>query len=218
MNKTDIQRIMLELGIPTSIKGFTLLTDAINLYTEADSMMDLYEKLARKSETTPSRVERNIRHAISAAYSCGNTELLRRMFKSSTGKQPNNAHFIPRIYLKLSQEKQSASEFETTPIVYICSPCRGNVAENLNLAQMYCVYALNNGCTPIAPHLMFRHLLSDDKPKERARALAIGMQLLGLCHEVWVFGNTITEGMHGEIDYATKHNIKIVYKRLLQSR
>lgn len=102
-----------------------------------------------------------------------------------------------------------------TNLIYICSPCRGNVAENLNLAQMYCIYAFSKGYTPIAPHLMFRGLLSDDNPKERERALTIGLQLLSFCSEMWVFGDTITEGMRGEIDYATKHNIKIVYKRTL---
>ena len=100
-------------------------------------------------------------------------------------------------------------------LVYICSPCRGNVTENLNNAQMYSLLALNDGHIPITPHLMYRDLLSDDKPKERERALTIGLQLLSFCSEMWVFGNTISEGMQGEIDYATKHNIKIVYKRTL---
>jgi len=100
-------------------------------------------------------------------------------------------------------------------LVYICSPCRGNVSENLNRTQMYSTLALSRGYTPIAPHLMYRDLLSDNKPKERERALAIGLQLLSLCREIWVFGDTISEGMQGEIDYATKHNIKIVYKHML---
>lgn len=106
-------------------------------------------------------------------------------------------------------------QLNQTDLVYICSPCRGNVSENLNLAQMYCTLALSRGCTPIAPHLMFRGLLNDNKPKEREQALAIGIQLLSFCSEMWVFGNTITEGMRGEITYATKHNIKIMYKRTL---
>ena len=62
---------------------------------------------------------------------------------------------------------------------------------------------------------MYRDLLNNDKPKERERALAIGLHLLSICSEMWVFGGTISKGMQGEINFATKHNIKIAYKNVI---
>lgn len=94
-------------------------------------------------------------------------------------------------------------------LVYICSPLRGDIGENLVRAQSYCIIALQGGCTPIAPHLMYRDILRDDILEERERALDICLQLVGVCEEIWVFGDKITEGMRREIKEAERLEIEI---------
>ena len=67
----------------------------------------LYPDIARKYQTTPSRVERAIRHAIEVAWNRGNTETLNNMFgyTINTGKgKPTNSEFIALISDKLRLE------------------------------------------------------------------------------------------------------------------
>jgi len=88
--------------------------------------------------------------------------------------------------------------------VFICSPYRGDVEHNVEMAKGYCRKAVKDGCIPIAPHLYFPHFLDDSNEIERCNGIEFGVELLKLCDEVWVFADNkaLTEGMKREVDAA----------------
>jgi len=94
--------------------------------------------------------------------------------------------------------------------IYICSPYRGDIEKNKRNARRYCLLALKQGHFPIAPHLIFTEFLDDDVPEEREMGLQLGLEMLDLCNEVWVFGRQISEGMQQEILYAKTKPYKLI--------
>ena len=92
--------------------------------------------------------------------------------------------------------------------VYICSPLGGDVADNLEQAKRYTKYALMCGTAPVVPHF-YALCLDDSSPAEREIGMAAGLSLLWFCDEIWVFGNTVTDGMKGEISFCKSLNIRI---------
>jgi len=101
-------------------------------------------------------------------------------------------------------------------LVYVCSPVRGNVEENLKKANRYCEYVAGCGHIPLAPHLAWQGFLQEEIPGNREKALEMGLGLLKYCSEVWCMGDEISQGMQGEIDAAEKQNKPIMY--VLQER
>ena len=95
------------------------------------------------------------------------------------------------------------------PLVYICSPYRGDVEENTERARKFCRFALDAGQIPLAPHLLFPQFMEESK--ERDLALFMDIILMGKCQEVWVLGEKITEGMSAEIEKATQRRQTIRY-------
>ena len=89
-------------------------------------------------------------------------------------------------------------------VVYICSPLRRSYESNIIKANLFSRYAYEKGCLPIAPHAIFPQFLDDENKFERKVGMAMGLQLLELCDEVWVFGPCISEGMKAEIELARK--------------
>ncbi len=96
-------------------------------------------------------------------------------------------------------------------LVYICSPLRGNIKENIKKATVYCAYAAQQGVIPLAPHTIFTQYLDDTIPAQREKGIAMGMELLKRCDELWVCGDTISQGMQKEIDFSIVNNICIKY-------
>ena len=97
-------------------------------------------------------------------------------------------------------------------LVYICSPCRGDVEKNIEKAQRYCREAVElwDDVIPIAPHVYFTQFLDDTKQEERAAGMDMGLSLLAMCDELWVYGiENPSEGMRNEIEYAKQHQIPI---------
>ena len=98
-----------EIGVPAHIKGYQYLREAIMLSVSNNEMLNcitkvLYPTIAKKYETTPSRVERAIRHAIEVAWSRGRMETLDSLFgyTINTGKgKPTNSEFIALIADKI---------------------------------------------------------------------------------------------------------------------
>lgn len=90
--------------------------------------------------------------------------------------------------------------------VYICAPLGGNIKENLEQVKRYTKYALICGTAPVVPHF-YALCLNDDIPKEREIGLAAGLSLLWFCDEMWIFGDTLTEGMRGKIRFCQNLNI-----------
>ena len=105
----DVTNIIHEIGVPAHIKGYQYLRDAIILSVEDMEMLNsitkiLYPTIAKKYQTTPSRVERAIRHAIEVAWSRGRMETLDALFGYTidTGKgKPTNSEFIALIADKI---------------------------------------------------------------------------------------------------------------------
>lgn len=95
--------------------------------------------------------------------------------------------------------------------VYICSPCRGDYINNIANAKKYCREAVMTGVLPIAPHIYFTQFLDDLVPEERETGLAVGLELLKLCDEVWVYGiENPSEGMSAEIRLAEQLGIPVI--------
>ena len=96
-------------GIPAHIKGYQYLRDSITLSVKDAEVINsvtkvLYPSIAKKYETTPSRVERAIRHAIEVAWSRGKMDTIDELFgyTVSTGKgKPTNSEFIALIVDKI---------------------------------------------------------------------------------------------------------------------
>ncbi len=94
-----------ELGIPAHIKGYHYLRDSIMMAVDDMDVLNavtkvLYPTVAKRYQTTPSRVERAIRHAIEVSWSRGKLDTLQELFAYtvSTGKgKPTNSEFIALI-------------------------------------------------------------------------------------------------------------------------
>lgn len=100
-----VTEIIHEVGVPAHIKGYQYLREAIIMSVNDMDMLNsitkiLYPNIAKKFETTPSRVERAIRHAIEVAWSRGKMDTIDEMFgyTISNGKgKPTNSEFIALI-------------------------------------------------------------------------------------------------------------------------
>ena len=101
----DVTDMIHEIGVPAHIKGYQYLREAIIMSVEDPGMNSsitkiLYPTIAKRFQTTPSRVERAIRHAIEVAWSRGRMETLEELFgyTVNTGKgKPTNSEFIALI-------------------------------------------------------------------------------------------------------------------------
>ena len=98
------------------------------------------------------------------------------------------------------------------PLVYVCSPYRGNIDENIINARKYSRFTFDKKNIPITPHLLYPQFINDNDLFERNIAIhKINYVLIGLCKEMWVFGDVITEGMEREILIAKKRKMRIRY-------
>lgn len=101
----DVTDMIHEIGVPAHIKGYQYLREAIMMSVEDPDMLGsitkvLYPTIAKRYQTTSSRVERAIRHAIEVAWNRGRMETLDNLFgyTISTGKgKPTNSEFIALI-------------------------------------------------------------------------------------------------------------------------
>lgn len=114
--EAQITNVIHDVGVPAHIKGYQYLREAITLAVNDIEVINsvtklLYPTLAKKYKTTPSRVERAIRHAIEVAWARGSMETNNEMFgntiSASKGK-PTNSEFIAMIADKLRLEMKSA--------------------------------------------------------------------------------------------------------------
>lgn len=111
-----VTNIIHEVGVPAHIKGYQYLREAIIMVVNDIDVINqitksLYPKIAYKFSTTPSRVERAIRHAIEVAWGRGDQKTVENIFgytiSASKGK-PTNSEFIAMIADKLRLELKSA--------------------------------------------------------------------------------------------------------------
>lgn len=112
--EAEITNIIHEIGVPAHIKGYLYLREAIAMVVENTGLLsavtkELYPSIAKKFDTTSSRVERAIRHAIEVAWSRGKVDTINNLFgytiNNHRGK-PTNSEFIAMIADKLRLEQQ----------------------------------------------------------------------------------------------------------------
>jgi len=114
--ETLVTNIIHEIGVPAHIKGYQYLREAIIIAVEDMDVINaitkvLYPQVAKTFQTTPSRVERAIRHAIEVAWDRGDLDTLQRFFGytvSNTKGKPTNSEFIALIADKLQLQLKSS--------------------------------------------------------------------------------------------------------------
>jgi len=114
--ETKVTGILHEIGVPAHIRGYHYMREAIIMAVEDIDVLnyitkELYPTIAKKSNTTPSRVERAIRHAIEVAWSRGKVDVIDQMFgytiNNHKGK-PTNSEFIALIADRLRLELKAS--------------------------------------------------------------------------------------------------------------
>lgn len=114
--ETMVTRIMHDVGVPAHIKGYQYLRDSIIMVIKDLDVINamtkrLYPSIADSHKTTPSRVERAIRHAIEVAWSRGQIEAIDDLFgfTVNAGKgKPTNSEFIAMVADKLRLEMRAS--------------------------------------------------------------------------------------------------------------
>lgn len=112
----EVTGLIHEIGIPAHIRGYHYLRAAILLVIDRVDLLgaitkELYPSIAEKFDTTPSRVERAIRHAIEVAWNRGNIDLINSMFGhtvSSERGKPTNSEFIAMVADRLRMELRAS--------------------------------------------------------------------------------------------------------------
>jgi hypothetical protein len=104
--------------------------------------------------------------------------------------------------LLIGQEKRR-------PVIYVCSPLRGDVERNIQKATRYSRYIYSQGGIPLAPHVIFTTFLDEAITEERAAGVEMGLELLAKCDELWCFGNKVSEGMAGEMAAAESLDLRV---------
>ena len=110
--QTNITSLLHSLGVPSHIKGYEYIREGIGLMYNNPKMLgaitkEMYPELAVKFNTTSSRVERAIRHAIEISWSRGDYDLMEEVFGHSVDydrAKPTNSEFIATLADKLRLE------------------------------------------------------------------------------------------------------------------
>ncbi|HEY4551769.1 MAG TPA: sporulation transcription factor Spo0A [Bacillaceae bacterium] len=114
--EASITSVIHEIGVPAHIKGYLYLREAISMvYNDIELLGSitkvLYPDIAKKFNTTASRVERAIRHAIEVAWSRGNIDSISSLFGytvSMSKAKPTNSEFIAMVADKLRLEHKAS--------------------------------------------------------------------------------------------------------------
>ena len=112
--KISLTKLLHELGMPSHIKGYEYIREGIILLYNDPSIIggitkELYPEIADKYNTSVSRVERAIRHAIEVSWNRGNLDLMEEVFGHSVDydkAKPTNSEFIVTLADKLKLEYQ----------------------------------------------------------------------------------------------------------------
>lgn len=110
--ETTITSIIKEIGVPPHIKGYVFLREGIQLVHDDAELLNsvtkvLYPEIAKKYNTTPSRVERAIRHAVEVAWKRGNFDFISETFGGTEhylNNKPSNSEFIAVVADKVRLE------------------------------------------------------------------------------------------------------------------
>ena len=99
-NGSGSRELLQSLGVPSKLKGFGYLHEAVQIFAEDPGLSitkELYFRVAKRCDTTPSCVERSIRNAIEAAFARGDAGAWRRHFPSLLSSRPSNGAFVAQL-------------------------------------------------------------------------------------------------------------------------
>ncbi len=111
--RSMISNVLLNMGVPTKLKGYTYLREAIQVFAEDPGQTitkELYSKVASRCNATVTQVERSIRTAIEAAWEHQDIQAWRRFFpegENGLGCRPTNGEFVSRLADYLAAEMRS---------------------------------------------------------------------------------------------------------------
>lgn len=134
----------------------------------------------------------------------------------------NNEHLAAQSAIRNPRERKppggvagtdACRDPDTDPKkIFVCSPYRplseteesrkAELESNVHRAKTACRILTTLGFMPLAPHLYFTSFLKDEEKKEREDGIRMGLRWLEEADEIWVFGDTISEGMAVEISRA----------------
>ena len=111
----DVTGLIHEIGVPAHIKGYQFLREAIKMVADNPDLInritkELYPGIAKRFDTTPSKVERAIRHAIEVAWTRGKIDNINQIFGFNVygrNEKPTNGEFIALVADKLVLEKSA---------------------------------------------------------------------------------------------------------------
>lgn len=117
---------------------------------------------------------------------------------------------------KVTKEEQRTKR-PFMPLVYICSRYAADeehsVEENIAEAVRFSQFAIEQGCIPLASHLLYPQILPDSDPEGRKLGLFFGSVWLDIAKEIWIFSDggygTYSEGMKAEYKRAVQKGYKI---------
>ena len=163
----------------------------------------------------------------------GEVDKIDLKFRDTMGLKmiPNNPNFYPYIWVDRDKPewyaykptaedytrlRKSAENYlkqfreqDRAKLVYVCAPLRGDVEANIEFAKAKAAEVFREGCIPICPHLIFQPVADVNNPVQDEQARQMGLQLIGLCSRVNVYGPDWTDGMWAEIHRAEKLGVPV---------
>lgn len=108
MNRQKIEDVLIEIGVPVSVKGFRYIVDAILIWDSKKNVemtKELYPQIARKNDDTPSKVERAIRHAFEVARKRGkNKEAIKHYIGLDNS---SNSESLAMLHLRIKNMEET---------------------------------------------------------------------------------------------------------------
>jgi hypothetical protein len=84
-------------------------------------------------------------------------------------------------------------------LVYIAHALRGDWAAGVAAAKKYALQAALRGCMPVVPYVLMDGVLDDQADADRQLGMRLDLEQLEQCHEIWLCGTTVSEGMQLEL-------------------
>ena len=112
MFRDEVMDVLLKIGVPANIKGFVYICDALQTFNEDPYYSDgkictLYYKIAKQHDTTPSRVERAIRHAFETALTKGNVNMVEQYLDLNNTQ---NSCLLKKLFFRIKQEERARKQ------------------------------------------------------------------------------------------------------------
>lgn len=112
LKKSDVENVLIDMGVPANLSGFKYIIQAVLLldtreYTINPQWCNLYREVGKLCDSTGSRVERAIRHALVVTRSRGHSEKVAYYIGDNHN---NNSSSLAMLYLRLKQEERGKNQ------------------------------------------------------------------------------------------------------------